>query len=147
MFAGTVVIGGGLLSYVAPSLRIFLRLQSVSLLLAVAVALAAFVGVLSPSALSLASELATCYLLCDVLAQQFLAPCSVRSSAAAWRRWCSNHHWTLVGFGLPVVALFRASGLHPFWCLALLEVTHVSAAALAQKLHFHWESGRETETD
>lgn len=134
VLVSTLLVGGGLISCLAPALAIFLRLKQLSLVLALVAAFGALFGLMPAGALSLASDLATGYLLSLVLAKQLLAPCSMRQPAREWRAWCDEHQWALVGFGAPVVAAFHFLRPHPLVQLAILEATHISAARRSRML-------------
>jgi hypothetical protein len=117
----------------APSFALFLRLKPLSMMLAAAVLVLAWLGSLHPQALPLLIELATCYVYALAHAKQLLAAYANRCLADEWRAWCEQAHWALVGFGAPLALIFRSS-LHPLLCLALLECAHASAAVLLQEI-------------
>lgn len=125
--------GGGLIARrLAPALAQIRRLSSASLVLGVAVLLLALAGLIPRAALDALAELASAYLLSLAHAKQLLAQYGIRLSAAGWRHWHSSRHWALVGFGLPLVLVFRWA--HPLLSLVLLEVTHAAAGSLLHEL-------------
>lgn len=127
-----LVSGGLLLKTAAPALALFSRLKAISFGLAMLLSLCALVGVLPAGAVKAVTELAYAYLLASAHAKQLLAQYSIRQPARDWQAFCDKQHWTLIGFGLPLVALFR--WVHPLASLALLEITHASAAVLLHRL-------------
>lgn len=130
----------------APALSLFLTLRrSVSLRLAAFIALLALCGALPPAAARFLIEGTSCLFLALLHAKQLLAQYSIRMEASAWCAWCADTRWALVGFGLPIVGVVRRLGsgshdtggvplLHPLAALCVLELAHLSAAALLHRL-------------
>ena len=127
-----VVVAGGALAILAlcrlvPALRMYgLLRQLFSLALVAAALLGYWCGLVPRRAVDLLVQAAWAYLLASAHGQAALTQFSIRQTDAAWRQWCAGRRWRLVGLGLPVWAVL--SFTHPCVCLALLEVSHVSAA-------------------
>lgn len=133
-----VLLAGAALTLLAlcrlvPALRTYgLLRQLFSLALVAGMLLGYACGLVPRRAVDLLIQAAWAYLLASAHGQAALTQLSIRQTDAAWRRWCAERRWRLVGLGLPVWAVL--SSTHPCICLAVLEVSHVSAA------HFLHES-------
>ena len=127
-----------LMRTLAPALSLFLKLRDLSKGLAALVALGATLGLLSSDGVALAVELASAHLVASLHARQLLAQYAIRVPRATWACWCTKTHWALVGLGLPIALLFRATSLHPLMMIGLLDVAHVPAACL-----LHAKKGRD----